>query len=170
MRALALAFLPSPAWLHAQHCGCDFAALIAVHPHRLNSALVEPGPRIPLLDPNNLPALINGQEWKRFRPNVEHSVLPDRTWQPHFDRCKGHELPFAGHDHVLVVPAHLSDPGHSIPAQDERNGGTGELRRTVVPITSNDVYPSRGHHDEEVHSPQEGRPNFAPVDVILQPR
>lgn len=170
MRARALVFLLSPAWLHAQHCAYDLAIILVVHPHRLNSALVEPGPRITVFDSNNLPALINGQEWNRFRPNDGRSVLPDRTWQPHFDRYKGHELPFAGDNPVLVAPAHLSYAGSSIPAQDERNGGTGELRRTVVPITSNDVHPLCGRYNEAVHPPLEGRPNFAPVEVILNTR
>lgn len=51
-----------PYWLAAQHRGYDFAAVIVVHPHRLNSAVVEPRLRITLLDTNNLPAMINGQE------------------------------------------------------------------------------------------------------------
>jgi hypothetical protein len=96
-------------------------------------------------------------------------VLPDRTWQPHFDRYKGHEFPFAGDNYILVVPARLDYTGYAILVQDERNGGLGELRRTVVPITNNDVYPLCGRYDEEVHPPLEGRPNFAPVDITLFP-
>ncbi len=169
MRHVLLLLLLAPAQLAAQHCGYDFAAIIVVHPHRLNSAEIEPRLRITLLDTNNLPAMINGQEWNRFRPNDGRSVLPDRTWQPHFDRYKGHEFPFAGDNYILVVPARLDYTGYAILVQDERNGGLGELRRTVVPITNNDVYPLCGRYDEEVHPPLEGRPNFAPVDITLFP-
>ena len=154
----------------AQHCGYDFAAIIVVHAHRSNSATVEPRLRITLLDTNNLPAVINGEDWNRFRPNDGRSVLPDRTWQPHFDRYKGHAFPFAGDNYILVVPARLNYTRYAILVQDERNGGMGELRRTVVPITPNDVYPLCGRFDEEVYPPSEGRPNFAPVEITLHPR
>ena len=156
--------------LTAQHCGYDFAAIIVVHAHRANSNAVEPRLRISLLDTNNLPAVINGEDWNRFRPNDGRSVLPDRTWQPHFARYKGHAFPFVGDNYFLVVPARLNYTGYAILVQDERNGGMGELRRTVVPITSNDVYPLCGRFDEEVYPPLEGRPNFAPVDITLYPR
>ena len=64
----------------------------------------------------------------------------------------------------------LPVPERSILVQDERNGGMGELKRTVVPITNTDVYPLCGTYDEEDYPPMEGRPNFAPVDIILHPR
>jgi hypothetical protein len=156
--------------VHAQHCGYDFAAIIVVHAHRANSPAVEPRLRITLLDTNNLPAVINGQDWNRFRPNDGRSTLPDRAWQPHFERYSGRVFPFAGDNYVLVVPSHLDYSGYSILVQDERNGGSVELKRTVVPITANDVYILCGTYDEEIYPPMEGRPNFAPVDIILYPR
>ena len=170
MRLLLILSVLLPTLLHAQHCGYDFASIIVVHAHRANSTVVEPRMRITLLDTNNLPAVINGQEWNRFRPNVGRSVLHDRTWQPHFERYSGRVFPFAGDNYVLVVPAHMDYTGYSILVQDERNGGMGELKRTVVPISNTDVYPLCGRYDEEVYPPMEGRPNFAPVDIILYPR
>jgi len=156
--------------LTAQHCGYDFASIIAVHAHRVNSPTVEPRLRITLLDTNNLPAMINGQEWNRFRPNDGRSTTHDRVRQPYFERYNGHVFPFAGDNYVLVVPSHLDYTGYSILVQDERNGGMGELKRTVVAITQNDVYQLCGRYDEEIYPPMEGRPNFAPVDIILYPR
>jgi hypothetical protein len=166
---LTIALYTAPT-VPAQHCGYDFASIIVVHAHRANSHTVEPRLRITLLDTNNLPAVINGEEWNRFRPNDGRRILHDRTWQPHFDRYKGHEFPFAGDNYILVVPARLNYTGYTILVQDERNGSLGELRRTVVPITNNDVYPLCGRFDEEVYPPLEGRPNFAPVDITLYPR
>lgn len=170
MRSSILCLLLLPLGLFAQHCGYDFASIIVVHAHRANSSSVEPRLRITLLDTNNLPAVINGQDWNRFRPNDGRSVLHDRTWQPHFERYRSTSYPFAGDNYILVVPAHLNYTGYSILVQDERNGGMGELKRTVVPITNNDVYSLCGTYDEEVYPPMEGRPNFAPVDIILYPR
>ncbi|MBL7946767.1 MAG: hypothetical protein JNN32_11950 [Flavobacteriales bacterium] len=170
MRTLILAVFISPFVLHAQHCGYDFASIIVVHAHRFNNATVEPRLRITLLDTNNLPAVINGQDWNRFRPNDGRSTLPDRAWQSHFERYSGQVFPFAGDNYVLVVPSRLDYTGYSILVQDERNGGLGELRRTVMPITNNDVYPLCGRYDEDVYPPREGRPNFAPVDIILYQR
>lgn len=170
MRTLILAVFICPFVLHAQHCGYDFASIIVVHAHRSNSATVEPRLRITLLDTNNLPAVINGQDWNRFRPNDGRSTLPDRAWQSHFERYSGQVFPFAGDNYVLVVPSRLDYTGYSILVQDERNGGLGELRRTVMPITNNDVYPLCGRYDEDVYPPREGRPNFAPVDIILYQR
>lgn len=166
---LTLSFL-LPTLLTAQHCGYDFASIIVVHAHRANSAIVEPRLRITLLDTNNLPAVINGQDWNRFRPNDGRSVLHDRAWQPHFERYSGRVFPFAGDNYILVVPTHLDYTSYSILVQDERNGGMGELKRTVVPITNTDVYQLCGTYDEEDYPPMEGRPNFAPVDIILHPR
>jgi hypothetical protein len=170
MRILIVLLLFQPVILAAQHCGYDFASIIVVHAHRANSNTVEPRLRITLLDTNNLPAVINGQEWNRFRPNDGRSVLHDRAWQPHFERHRGDIYPFAGDNYVLVVPSHLEYSGYSILVQDERNGGLGELRRTVVPITNSDVYLLCGTYDEAIYPPIEGRPNFAPVDIILYPR
>jgi hypothetical protein len=170
MRTVLVGLILLPSWLAAQHCGYDFASIIVVHAHRSNSATVEPRLRITLLDTKNLPAVINGQEWNRFRPNDGRSTLPDRAWQPHFERYSGLVFPFAGDNYVLVVPSRLDYSGCSILVQDERNGGVGELRRTVVPITNNDVYPLCGRYDEDVYPPMEGRPNFAPVDIMLQTR
>lgn len=170
MRLLLLLSVLLPTLLHAQHCGYDFASIIVVHTHRANSTSVEPRLRITLLDTNNLPAVINEQDWNRFRPNDGRNTLPDRTWQPHFERYRSTSYPFAGDNYVLVIPSHLDYTGYSILVQDERNGGMGELKRTVVPITNNDVYSLCGTYDEEVYPPMEGRPNFAPVDIILYPR
>lgn len=170
MRILFVLLVLQPVILSAQHCGYDFASIIVVHAHRSNSATVEPRLRITLLDTNNLPAVINGQEWNRFRPNDGRSVLPDRAWQPHFERYSDQVFPFASDNYVLVVPSRLDYSGYSILVQDERNGGLGELRRTVVPISNDDVYPLCGRYDEDVYPPLEGRPNFAPVDIMLQTR
>lgn len=170
MRHLFPVFLFAPIGLAAQHCGYDFASIIVAHVHRAHTNAVEPDLRITLLDTNNLPVMINGQEWNRFRPNDGRSTLPDRTWQPHFERYSGLVFPFAGGNYVLVVPSHLDYSGYSILVQDDRNGGLGELRRTVVPITNNDVYPLCGRYDEDVYPPMVGRPNFAPVDIMLLTR
>lgn len=170
MRILIVLLFFQPVILSAQHCGYDFAAIIVVHAHRASSNAVEPRLRISLLDTNNLPAVINGEDWNRFRPNDGRSILHDRTWQPHFERYSGRVFPFAGDNYILVVPARLNYTGYAILVQDERNGGMGELRRTVVPITSNDVYPLCGRFDEAVYPPLEGRPNFAPVDITLYRR
>ncbi len=170
MRLLFVLLFFQPVILAAQHCGYDFASIIVVHAHRANSHTVEPRLRITLLDTNNLPAVINGQEWNRFRPNDGRRVLHDRAWQPHFERYSGQVFPFAGDNYILVTPSHLDYSGYSILVQDERNGGLGELRRTVVPITSNNVYPLCGRFDEEVYPPMHGRPNFAPVDITLYER
>jgi hypothetical protein len=170
MRTLIVLLFFQPVILAAQHCGYDFASIIVVHAHRANSPAVVPHMRITLLDTNNLPAVINGQEWNRFRPNDGRSVLPDRAWQPHFERYSGQVFPFASDNYVLVVPSRLDYSGYSILVQDERNGGLGELRRTVVPISNDDVYPLCGRYDEDVYPPLEGRPNFAPVDIMLQTR
>jgi hypothetical protein len=156
-----------PNLLHAQHCGYDHASIIVVHAHRAKGSSVEPRLRITLLDTNNLPAVINGQDWNRFRPNYGRSVVHDRTWQPHFERYSGRVFPFADDNYVLVVPSHLDYTGYSILVQDERNGGMGELKRTVVPITKNDVYTLCGTYDEDVYPYMEGRPAFKPVDIIL---
>jgi hypothetical protein len=170
MRTVLLGLILMPSWLAAQHCGYDFASIIVVHAHRANSHTDEPRLRITLLDTNNLPAVINGQEWNRFRPNDGRNVLHDRAWQPHFERYSGRVFPFAGDNYMLVVPSHLDYTGYSILVQDERNGGMGELKRTVAPISNSDVYLLCGTYDEEVYPPMEGRPNFAPVDIILYPR
>lgn len=170
MRSFLLLLALVPTVLPAQHCGYDFASIIVVHAHRANNPAVEPRLRITLLDTNNLPAVINGQDWNRFRPNDGRSVLHDRAWQPHFERYSGRVFPFAGDNYVLVVPSHLDYMGYSILVQDERNVGMGELKRTVVPITNNDVYLLCDTYDEEVYPPMEGRPTFAPVDITLYPR
>jgi hypothetical protein len=170
MRLLVLLLVLLPTLLTAQHCGHDFTSIIVVRPHRLNNATVEPDLRITLLDTNNLPAVINGEDWNRFRPNDGGSKLPDRTWQPHFERHRGDIYPFAKDNYVLVIPSHINFTGYSILVQDERNGGMGELRRTVVPITNNDVYSLCGTFNDDAYPPIHGRPNFAPVDIILYPR
>ena len=170
MRLLIFLLAGLPTLLNAQHCGYDHASIIVVNAHRVNNPSVEPRLRITLLDTNNLPAVINGQDWNRFRPNDGRSVLHDRAWQPHFERYSGRVFPFAGDNYMLVVPSHLDYTGYAILVQDERNGGMGELKRTVVSITNNDVYLLCGTYDEEVYPPMEGRPNFAPVDIILYPR
>lgn len=167
MRPLLLLIALLPTLLPAQHCGYDFTSIIVVHAHRANSPAVEPRLRITLLDANNLPAVINGQDWNRFRPNDGRSVPHDRAWQQHFERYSGQVFPFAGDNYVLVIPSHLDYTGYSILVQDERNGGLGELKRTVVPITNNDVYILCGTYDEEVYPSMEGRPAFKPVDIIL---
>ncbi|HRH70516.1 MAG TPA: hypothetical protein PLB89_13490 [Flavobacteriales bacterium] len=156
-----------PTLLSAQHCGYDHASIIVVHPHRVNSPTVEPRLRITLLDTDHLPVMIHGQEWNRFRPNDRSGALHDRAWQPHFERYKDLEFPFAGDNYVLVIPSHLDYTGYSILVQDERNGGMGELKRTVVPISNNDVYGLCGTFDEEVYPTRKGRPDFKPVDIIL---
>lgn len=107
MRSILLLLALVPTLLTAQHCGYDHASIIVVHAHRANSSSVEPRLRITLLDTNNLPAVINGQDWNRFRPNDGRSVLHDRAWQPHFERYSGRVFPFAGDNYVLVVPSHL---------------------------------------------------------------
>ncbi|HOY28956.1 MAG TPA: hypothetical protein PLR96_08270, partial [Flavobacteriales bacterium] len=114
MRSSIICLLLLPLGLFAQHCGYDFVAIIVVHAHRANNPALEPHLRITLLDTNNLPAVINGQDWNRFRPNDGRSVLYDRAWQPHFERYSGQVFPFADDNYVLVVPSHLDYTGYSI--------------------------------------------------------
>jgi hypothetical protein len=89
MRSLLLTLSFVPLTIAAQHCGYDFASIIMVNAHRAHTNAVEPDLRITLIDTNNLPAVINGENWNRFRPNDGGSKLPDRTWQPHFERHRG---------------------------------------------------------------------------------
>ena len=43
-------------------------------------------------------------------------------------------------------------------------------KQVVIPLREFDSYSLCGRYDEDVYPPMEGRPNFAPVDIMLYPR
>ncbi|MFZ1693775.1 MAG: hypothetical protein WAT74_11300 [Flavobacteriales bacterium] len=173
MRALLLLTL-IPLFARAQHCAFDYYSIIVVRPHAIGDSAVIDGLRISLLDTAGLPFGEHGPEGYLFKRNG----LPVCSQAPRKERDKEH-FPFAGDSYVLVVPARVLYEGSRLLVQDERddrllNKRKDEwpvrYRQQVLSITNNDVYPLCGTYDEGVYPPMEGRPNFAPVDIILYPR
>ncbi len=166
-----------PTYLSAQHCGYDFASVIVVRPHAVGDTVVIPGLNITLLDSNNLPFVHHGSAWNRFRPNSDYEACAH--WQGSF--AEGHEVcfPFAKDNYVLVIPERCDISKMKVLVQDDRPRGHIDIRRRVWPkryaqqviqLTAFDVYSLCGRYDEEIYPPMRGRPNFAPVDIILYPR
>jgi hypothetical protein len=166
---LLLIFTVAASLVLGQHCGYDNASIIVVRPHQVGDSLVEAHLRITLLDTNNLPLVFNGYAWNRFRRNEVRNLPHDRTWQWHFQLHQGAVFPFAADNYVLIVPTRADYSGYSILVQDERKIDRKGLKQTVVPITTNDVYPLCGVYDNDVYPTLEGRPLFAPIDIPLQP-
>ncbi|MBK8612460.1 MAG: hypothetical protein IPN85_03060 [Flavobacteriales bacterium] len=171
--ALAICFLPFS--LFAQHCGYDFASVIVVRPHAAGDSAVIEGLRITLLDSNNLPLMHQGHAWDLFRPNSDYEACAH--WQGGF--MAGYQVcfPFAKDNYVLVIPTGYDTSKMKVLVQDERPRSHVDVRRRiwperytqkVVPLTAFDSYRLCGVYDEEVYPHTEGRPNFAPVDVILR--
>lgn len=174
MRAPLLLFCLLPAWLAAQHCGYDLRSIIVVRPHAVGDSTVAHGLRITLLDSNNVPVVHYDEPQHLFRRNTPppcgYGRAKDRL-EPWF--------PFAHDNYVLVVPNGFRTQMLKVLVQDERDDGPLNKRgdrlpvrfkQQLVPLTVHDVYPLCGRYDEHTYPPLEGRPDFAPVDITLQPR
>lgn len=170
MRTATLLFciLSQPAI--AQHCGYCNAGLIALHPHTAYSDELVPDLRITLLDSTGLPATYNhGLPYGDFARNNERPAnwRSQRSWASH----GGFLFPFAGDTYTLVVPLGLVRKGWSVLVQDLNDTAVWpRFRQQVVPITSLECHPLCNTFDGTVYHPREGRPNFTPVDIILQTR
>lgn len=175
-----------PAWillfllnaqLNAQHCVYDFASIIVVRPHLEGDTQVVKGLRITLLDSTNLPVTIGGEAWHLFRPNTDLKAC--ERYQHNFAR--GHDVcfPFANDNYVLVLPRNMDISKMKVLVQDDRlpvyvdnhkRNWIHPFRMHAVPLNPFDSYPLCGTYSDETYPTMEGRPNFAPVDVILDPR
>ncbi len=160
--------------VHAQHCGYDFAAIIVVRPHLQGDTNVVKGLRITLLDSTNLPVDFRGAAQHLFRPNTDHDACAQ--WQGRF--AEGYKLcfPFAKDNYVLVIPHGTDTSKMKLLVQDDRLPMTVDYHRQnwpppfpmqVVPLTAFDSYPLCGTYNDVVYPQLDGRPSFAPVDVIL---
>ncbi len=172
--ALLLLILP-PTVLTAQHCAYDFRSVIVVRPHATGDSAVIEGLRVTLLDSNDLPMVHYDKPWYLFHRNVEQHLKY---------RKRGHFavpdfFPYAQDNYILVVPNSFRTAKMKVLVQDERDDGPLNKRRdqwpvqykqVVVPLTAFDSYLLCGVFDEEVYPPLEGRPNFAPVEITLDPR
>jgi hypothetical protein len=127
------------------------------------------------LDSNNLPVIHYNKPWYLFHRNVEQH-LPSRK-NGHFNVPDF--FPFAKDNYILVVPNNFHSAKMKVLVQDERDAGPLNKQRdrwpvrykqVVLPLTYFDSYSLCGRSDEEVYPPIVGRPNFAPVDIILYPR
>lgn len=164
-----------PALLHAQHCAYDPRSVIVVRPHSADDSAVIPGLRITLLDSNNVPVVHRGTPWSPFHRNqcapTCGNVRYKGPCEPYF--------PFAKDCYLLVVPNGFRTARMKLLVQDERDAGPLNQRRdrwpvryhqVIVPLTTYNSHPLCGVYDEEVYPPMEGRPSFAPVDIILDQR
>jgi len=159
-------------FVHAQHCGYDFRSVIVVRPHAAGDSAVIDGLRITLLDSNNLPVVHYDEPWQLFHRNVEQHLQYQKDG--HFDVPDF--FPFAQDNYILVVPNSFRTAKMKVLVQDERDAGPLNKRRdqwpvrykqVVVPLTAFDSHPLCGVYDEAVYPAVKGRPNFAPVDIIL---
>jgi hypothetical protein len=175
MRSVLILLAVLPTALNAQHCGYDFTSVIVVRPHAAGDSVVIDALRITLLDSSNLPVVHYDKPWQFFHRNIEQN-LPYRK-RGYFDVPAF--FPFAKDNYILVVPNSFRTAKMKVLVQDERDAGPLNKRRdqwpvrykqVVVPLTALDSYQLCGVYDEEVYPPMEGRPNFAPVDIILYPR
>jgi hypothetical protein len=177
MRRLSLVFALLPTLLFAQHCPYDFASIIVVRPHLEGDTQVVRGLRITLLDSTNLPVTIGGDAWHLFRPNTDLKAC--ERYQSGFAR--GHDVcfPFANENYVLVLPRSMDTSKMKVLVQDDRlpvhvdyhgRNWIHPFRMQLVPLNPYDSYPLCGTYSDETYPPMEGRPNFAPVDIILYPR
>lgn len=177
MRRLLLLVIALPMLrnANAQHCGYDFRSVIAVRPHAAGDRTVIGGLRITLLDSNDLPMVHYDKPRHRFHRNGEPHPRHRRQGRSHVPDL----FPFAQDNYILVVPNSFRTAKMKVLVQDDRYDGPLNKRRdqwpvryrqVVVPLAAFDSHPLCGRYDEEVYPPLEGRPNFAPVDIILQPR
>lgn len=177
MRLVLLLSALLPTLLNAQHCPYDFASLIVVRPHLEGDTQVVKGLRITLLDSTNLPVTIGGEAWHLFRPNTD--IKACERYQ--HSLARGHDVcfPFANDNYVLVLPRSMDTSKMKVLVQDDRlpvnvdhhgRNWIHPFRMQVVPLNPYDSYPLCGRYSDEVYPPMEGRPNFAPVDIILYPR
>ncbi len=159
-------------FVHAQHCGYDFRSVIVVRPHAAGDSTVIDGLRITLLDSSNVPVVHYDKPWQLFHRNVEQH-LPYRK-RGYFNVPA--YFPFAKDNYILVVPNNFRPAKMKVLVQDERDAGPLNKRRdqwpvrykqVVVPLTAFDSHPLCGVYDEAVYPAVKGRPNFAPVDIIL---
>lgn len=159
---------------HAQHCGYDFAAIIVVRPHLQGDTNVVKGLRITLLDSTNLPVNFSGAAQHLFRMNTDLDACA--RWQGRF--AEGYKLcfPFAKDNYVLVIPRGTDTAKMKLLVQDDRLPMTVDYHRQnwihpfpmqVVPLTGFDSYPLCGNYNDVVYPQLDGRPSFAPVDVVL---
>ena len=177
MRSSILCLLLLPLGLFAQHCPYDFASIIVVRPHLEGDTQVVKGLRITLLDSTNLPVTIGGDAWHLFRPNTDLKAC--ERYQSGFAR--GHDVcfPFANDNYVLVLPRYMDTSKMKVLVQDDRlpvnvdyhgRNWIHPFHMQEVPLNPYDCYPLCGTYSDETYPPMEGRPNFAPVDIILYPR
>lgn len=177
MRTTSLLFALLPFTLSAQHCGYDFSSIIVVRPHLAGDTNVIEGLRITLLDSTNLPMAHQGHAWDLFRPNSDYEACAH--WQGGFARGCQVCFPFAKDNYVLVIPTGYDTSRMNVLVQDERPRSPIDIRRRIwpkrygqriVPLTAFDSYRLCGVYDREAYPPMEGRANFAPVDISLQPQ
>jgi hypothetical protein len=175
MRLILLLSVLLPNLVPAQHCGYDFRSVIVVRPHAAGDSAVIDGLRITLLDSNNVPVVHYDKPWHLFERNVEPPFCGNVRYKGPYEPS----FPFAWDNYVLVVPNGFRTEKMKVLVQDERHSGTPNKRgdrrpvhfkQQVVPLTANDSYPLCGVYDEAVYPPMHGRPNFAPVDIMLYPR
>ncbi len=173
-RVLVLAVCVSCTIVNAQHCGYDFSSIIVVRPLAAGDSTVIDGLRITLLDSNNLPVVQYDRPWDLFHRNPEQNIPHHRRGQ--FD-VPDH-FPFAQDNYVLVIPQSMDTSKMKVLVQDERHSGTPNKRgdrrpvhfkQHVVPLTAFDAYRLCGTYDEEVYPELVDRPQYRPVDIILQP-
>jgi len=174
MRVLAILIM-LPLLSKAQHCAYDFRSVIVVRPHAAGASAVIDGLRVTLLDSNNVPVVHSGAPRYLFHRNEEqHLNYRQRGYfgVPDF-------FPFAHDNYILVVPNNFRTAKMKVMVQDERDDGPLNKRQdqwpvrykqVVVPLTTFDSYHLCDVFEEEVYPPVHGRPNFAPVDIILYPR
>lgn len=170
VRHLSLLFLLAALHGRAQHCGYCNAGLIALRPHAAYSDELVPDLRITLLDSTGLPATYNhGLPYGDFARNNERPAnwRSQRSWVEH----GGFFFPFAGDTYTLVVPLGLVRNGWSVLVQDLNAAAVWpRFQQQVVPITTFECHPLCNTFNDTVYHPREGRPDFTPVDIILQTR
>ncbi len=172
---LLFTFVLLSLFVRAQHCGYDFASIIAVRPHATGVSLVIAGLRITLLDSNNLPVVHYGTPCHLFNRNIEQHLRPRRNGAKNAPDY----FPFAKDNYILVVPNSFRTAKMKVLVQDERDADPLNKHRdqwpvrykqVVVAITADDLYPLCGVFDEEVYPPMHDRPPFRSVDIILDQR
>lgn len=176
MRTLALLLaLASTVFTKGQHCGYDFASIIVVHPHLEGDTHVVKDLRITLLDSTNLPVTFHGKAWHLFRPNTEREACAQ--WQAGFAPGYKGCFPFAKDNYVLVIPRGMDTAKMKVLVQDDRptvyadhhrQNRVDPFRMQVVPLTAFDSYPLCGTYNDVVYPRMEGRPDYAPVEVVIR--
>lgn len=175
MRHALLQTILVPTVLTAQHCAYDFSSVIVVRPHAYGDTTVVDDLRITLLDSDNLPVVHYDEPWHLFHRNIQQHLRHRK--RGHFDEPDF--FPFAKDNYIMVVPNGFRTAKMKVLVQDERDTGPLNKRRDrwpvrykqlVIPLTAFDSHPLCGRYDAQVYPTMQGRPNFAPVDIILYPR